>query len=116
MAIAYRKCGINARVFSETLEHGNGKNQIRQRNRRSIETMRRVWKEYENMESVHEKNTRRHPNYIARPTVPPRSHLPESVDELADEPNLHMQSIHHPLGRFKRCSRTQNQLRLNKKL
>ena len=30
----YRKWGTHARMFSQTLAHGNSKNQIRQRNRR----------------------------------------------------------------------------------
>ena len=31
----YRECGTQAHVFSETLVHGNSKNEIRQRNRRN---------------------------------------------------------------------------------
>ena len=36
----YNKCGIRARVFSQTLKHGNNKNEIRQRNRRRQEERR----------------------------------------------------------------------------
>ena len=36
----YRKCVTHARVFSQTVEHGNGKNEIRQINRRRYEVRR----------------------------------------------------------------------------
>ena len=33
----YRKCGTHARVFSQTLEHGDSKNDIRQRKKKECE-------------------------------------------------------------------------------
>ena len=42
MAI-YRKWRTRARVFSQTLAHGNSKNEIKQRNRRRREE---EWREY----------------------------------------------------------------------
>ena len=43
MAIAYRKRGTHARVFSQTLAHGNSKNEIRQWNRRRRTEERREY-------------------------------------------------------------------------
>ena len=47
----YRKWGTHARAFSQTLVHGNSKNEIRQRNRRRWEEERR---EYGKKQSGHE--------------------------------------------------------------
>ena len=48
MAI-YRKCETRARVFSQTLAHGNTKNEIRQTNKGSGEEEKsdRIWKDVE---------------------------------------------------------------------
>ena len=48
----YRTWGTHARVFSQTLAHGNSKNEIRQRNRRRHKEERR---EYGKKQSEHEK-------------------------------------------------------------
>ena len=47
----YRKWGTHARVFSQTLAHGNSKNEIRQRNRQRWKEERR---EYAKKQSEHE--------------------------------------------------------------
>ena len=40
-----RRCGTPARVFSQTLEHGNSNNEIRIRKRRTYKRRAWVWKE-----------------------------------------------------------------------
>ena len=74
----YRKRQIHAGMFSQTLAHWTKKQ--RKKVRRESE--------YGKKFSGREKKSRR-PITVARANVPPGSLLPEAVDELPNEPNLH---------------------------
>ena len=73
----YRKCWTPAQVFSQTLAHGNSKNEIRQ-NREEQNS------KYGRKSSRNEKNTCRRANYRLGSAVPLRALLPETVDELSN--------------------------------
>ena len=83
-----RKCGTPLRVFFQTPAHVNNKNEISHRNRG------RRWEE----KNEYERNTASMKKGIPTgylqlgPTVPPppRSLLPKAVNELPNEPNIHL--------------------------
>ena len=71
----YKKCGTLARVFSQTLAHGNSKNEIRQTQRKKASIEARHRKQYSNRKKKSRRLT------LARTYRPPKSLLSEAVNE-----------------------------------
>ena len=67
--------------FPQMLAHVNSKNEIRQRHRRRQDEKSEYGRKY----SGHEKRKSRRPNCSSGGSL-----LPEAVDELHNEPNLHL--------------------------